>query len=183
MNEILFALWFYLPAGTANMFPVFAKKIKFLDPLDKPLDFGKSFNNKRIFGDHKTFRGLIAGYFGALIVLTLQVWFYQNTTFFFELSFIDYSSVNIWLFGLIFTIGALGGDALESFFKRQVNIKPGKSWPPFDQIDWILGAVLLSLLVTDFTVSIYAWAIIWGLLLHPISTVIGWFLKLKDEPI
>ncbi len=183
MSLVLFALWFYLPAGNANMAPVFAKKIKFLDPLDKPIDFGKSFNHRRIFGDHKTFRGLLVGYVAAWTALLLQVWLYENTTFFYELSPFDYSTMNIWLFAGIFSLGALGGDAIESFFKRQIGIKPGKSWPPFDQIDWILGAVLLSLLVTNFTLGTYVWAVIWGLLLHPISTFIGWFFKLKDDPI
>lgn len=183
MSEILFALWFYLPAGNANMAPVFAKKISLLDPLNKPLDFGKSFNGRRIFGDHKTFRGLFAGYIGAWVALILQIWLYENIVFINDISLIDYSSMNIWLFSAIFSLGALGGDAIESFFKRQKNIEPGKSWIPFDQIDWILGAVFLSLFVTNFELHIYALAVIWGLLLHPISTVIGWLFKLKEEPI
>lgn len=183
MSGILFALWFYLPAGSANMSPVFAKKIKFLDPLNKPLDFGKSFRDKRVFGDHKTFRGLLSGYVGAWFVLLLQIWLYENTTFFSDISLFDYSTMNIWLFAGIFSLGALGGDAIESFFKRQMKIEPGKSWVPFDQIDWILGAVLLSVLVTNFEFHIYAFAVLWGLLLHPISTIIGWIFKLKDEPI
>ena len=183
MNEILFALWFYLPAGAANMAPVFAKRVKFLDKLDVPLDFGKHFYKKRIFGDHKTLRGLVSGYVFALITIALQAWLYSNASFFSEISFIDYSSLNLWLVSGLFTIGALGGDAAKSFFKRQANINPGKSWTPFDQVDWIIGAVLISLLFTNFELNVYLWAIAWGLLLHPISTVIGWFLKLKEEPI
>lgn len=183
MSEIIFALWFYLPAGNANMAPVFAKKIKFLQPLDKPLDFGKTIGGKRIFGDHKTFRGLLAGYVAAWLAFVFQVWLYQNVNYFYESALFDYSSANIWLFAAIFSLGALGGDAIESFFKRQIDIKPGKSWVPFDQADWIIGAVLLSLLVTDFQLSFYLLAITWGLLLHPLSTLIGWSIKLKDKPI
>lgn len=183
MSEIIFALWFYLPAGNANMAPVFAKKISFLRPLDRPLDFGKTIGGKRIFGDHKTFRGLLAGYVAAWLAFVLQVWLYQNFSFFYETALFDYSSANIWLFAAIFSLGALGGDAIESFFKRQINIKPGKSWVPFDQADWIVGAVLLSLLVTNFEPATYLLAIVWGLLLHPISTLIGWSIKLKDKPI
>ncbi len=183
MNEVIFALWFILPAGNANMAPVFAKKMKFLDSLDKPLDFGRSFNGKRIFGDNKTFRGIVAGYFAAWIALLPQIWLYNNVAFVREYSLFDYSTMNIWLFAAIFSFGALGGDAVESFFKRQLDIKPGKSWFPFDQLDWIVGAVTLSLPFTDFNWIVYVYIIIWGLILHPISTVIGWLLKLKDEPI
>lgn len=183
MNEILFALWFYLPAGNANMAPIFAKKIKFLDFLDKPLDFGLTLRGKRLFGDNKTIRGFVAGYFAAWIALVAQVWAYHNVEFIYDISLIDYGQINIWLFAAVFSVGALGGDALESFFKRQSNIQPGQSWAPYDQIDWILGAVVLSLFVTDFGASVYLWAIVWGLILHPVSTIIGWFFKLKDRPI
>ncbi len=183
MSEIFFALWFYLPAGNANMAPIFAKKIKFLDFLDIPLDFGVHFRGKPIFGPNKTLRGLVVGYFAAWIAIALQIWLYNNFEFIRDFSLFDYSQMNIWLFAAVFSIGALGGDAFESFLKRQSNIKPGQSWAPYDQIDWILGAVLLSLFVTDFSASVYLWAIVWGLILHPISTIIGWFFKLKDKPI
>ena len=48
--------------------------------------------------------------------------------------------------------GALFGDALKSFFKRQIGIRPGHSWMPFDQVDWIVGAVILI-----FPVYVFAW--------------------------
>jgi CDP-diglyceride synthetase len=34
------------------------------------------------------------------------------------------------------------GDAVKSFFKRRLGITPGKSWFPFDQLDFVLGAIL-----------------------------------------
>ena len=60
-KDILFALWFFLPAGLANAAPVFASRIPKSEKLALPLDFGKSFRGKRIFGENKTFRGLLAG--------------------------------------------------------------------------------------------------------------------------
>ena len=183
MSEILFALWFYLPAGNANMAPIFAVKIKWLDRLNVPIDFGLTFRGKRLFGENKTVRGFVAGYFAAWIALVAQVWLYHHVGFIHDISLIDYGQINIWLLSAVFSIGALGGDALESFFKRQADIKPGQSWAPFDQMDWIVGAVLLSLSVTNFPANVYLWAVAWGMLLHPISTVIGWLFKLKDKPI
>lgn len=183
MNEVIFALWFYLPAGAANMAPVFAIRSKHLQKLAKPIDMNKTFRGKRIFGNHKTILGFLVGYIASFGTLVLQTFIYDNSSFIRDISQIDYSSINIWLFALIFTLGALGGDAIESFFKRQSGKKPGESWMPFDQLDWIIGAVALSLPITDFSVAVYVWAIIWGLLLHPLSTLIGWSLKLKEKPI
>ena len=53
-KDILFALWFFAPAGLANAAPVFANKIPRSDWLAVPLDFGKSLRGRRIFGDRKS---------------------------------------------------------------------------------------------------------------------------------
>jgi CDP-2,3-bis-(O-geranylgeranyl)-sn-glycerol synthase len=45
--------------------------------------------------------------------------------------------------GLALGIGALGGDALKSLVKRARGIAPGKSWVPFDQLDFAVGALAL----------------------------------------
>lgn len=165
------------------MAPVFAAKWRFLDKLNVPIDFNANFKGKRLFGNHKTIRGFVSGYVFALITLFLQRLLYENIDFIREISLVSYSGGEIFFVAALFTLGALGGDAIESFFKRQAGVKPGASWKPFDQIDWILGAVLISLLFTDFSLSFYLWAIVWGMLLHPISTVVGWSLNLKKDPI
>jgi CDP-2,3-bis-(O-geranylgeranyl)-sn-glycerol synthase len=40
--------------------------------------------------------------------------------------------------------GALFGDITKSFFKRRVGKNRGEDWIPFDQIDFIAGALGLS---------------------------------------
>lgn len=183
MNEALFAIWFFLPAGLANMTPVLTAQIKQLDFLDKPIDFGWSLGKHRIFGDNKTIRGLVTGYLATLVLVLLQIWLYNNWSFVKEYSLLDYNTTNPLIMTAVFTFGALGGDALESFFKRRVGVKPGESWFPFDQLDWIFGAILLSMLVVDLPVAVYAWAVVWALIFHPFSTFIGWLFGLKDKPI
>ena len=183
-KDILFAIWFFAPAGLANAAPVFANKIPHSDWLAKPLDFGKSLRGKRVFGEHKTFRGLLAGIIMAEIVVNVQRLLYDHSSWFHSISlYVNYHSANIWLLGFLFALGALGFDALKSFFKRQIGVKPGGTWFPFDQIDYIVGGLLLSSIVVNLPHISYYWiGFIW-FLLHPISTVIGWLLGLKDSPI
>ena len=57
---------------------------------------------------------------------------------------LDYVGLPTLIVGPLFAIGALGGDALKSFFKRQVGIRPGGTWFPFDQIDYIIGGAIAS---------------------------------------
>jgi len=70
LKFILGALWFMLPSYAANIIPVFAKKINL---WNYPVDFGKTWKGKRIFGDHKTWRGIISG-----IVVAALLSFFQG---------------------------------------------------------------------------------------------------------
>lgn len=66
LPAIILALWFILPAYASNgLAVVFGRGSR----LNKPLDFGHNFiDGRRVFGDGKTFRGLIGGTaFGTLI--------------------------------------------------------------------------------------------------------------------
>ena len=96
---------------------------------------------------------------------------------------IDYTTINPILFGLLASAGALTGDALRSFFKRQRGIAPGKSWFPFDQIDYIIGGVVFTAFYIRLTIMQYILLFIVYFLLHLAATFIGYLLKLKDNPI
>lgn len=183
-QEILFALWFFLPAGLANAAPVFANKIPYINKHNQPLDFGKSFRGKRIFGDHKTFRGLIAGIVMAVIVLVLQKYLYTESSWIQTISQpVDYRHIHTLGLGMLFAIGALGFDAIKSFFKRQIGVQPGSTWFPFDQIDYIIGGLLLSSLVVTLPLSAYFWIVFAWFLLHLIGTFAGWLIGLRESPI
>ncbi len=184
METILFALWFFLPAGAANGSPVFANKVPLLRKLGMPIDGGKTFRGKRIFGDHKTLRGFIVGTLVGLGTAALQMLLFANFSWVVDIAGpIDYSDPIVLLLGAALGFGALAGDAIKSFFKRQFSVPSGHSWFPFDQIDYILGGIVFSLPFVILTVQEYALVAIVWFLIHPIATVIGWLLKLKDSPI
>ncbi len=184
MQSILFALWFFLPAGIANSSPVIANKIPLLKNLGVPIDCGKTFRGHRIFGDHKTLRGFIVGVLSGFIIACIQMFLYNNFVWIVEISgSVDYSQPIVLIMGSVMGFGALAGDAIKSFFKRQVGIKSGKSWFPFDQVDYIIGGLLFSLPFVSLTFTQYLTiAVVWTLI-HPIATVIAWMLHLKDSPI
>lgn len=183
--DILFALWFFLPAGLANASPVFANKIPLLGTLGMPLDGGKHFRGKRIFGDHKTVRGLSVGTLTGIVTGMLQYALYDSVSFIKDMSIVTYSS--IWwavALGALLGFGALAGDAVKSFFKRQFAVPSGKAWFPFDQIDYIIGGLAASSIVVDLPQrSAYLWIGLVWFLIHPAATFVGWLLGLKDSPI
>lgn len=180
---ILQALWFFLPAGVANAMPVFAANLPLLKKFNQPLDFGKTYKGKRLFGANKTWRGLIAGIIGATIVIGIQKYLFTRNLFILELAWFDYRPASIWLLGPLFGAGALLADAFESFFKRQAGVPPGESWFPFDQIDYIIGGILLSLLIVQIDFGYYLAVFATWFFMHLIASYIAYRLGLKSRPI
>lgn len=185
-KEILFVLWFFLPSGFGNIAPILAAKIPFLKAYSYPLDGYLKLRHKRIFGDHKTIRGLLSGILTGIITAYLQVFIFHHSQFFRDVSLVgsvNYNLLNPFLLGFLGSFGALFGDAAKSFFKRQLNIPAGKSWFPADQIDYIIGGIIFTSFYIQLSWKLYLLLFIIWFFLHPLSTFIGWLLRLKDEPI
>jgi CDP-2,3-bis-(O-geranylgeranyl)-sn-glycerol synthase len=180
---IIEALWFFLPAGIANAVPVIAPKIPGLGDFTAPLDFGKTYRGKRIFGANKTWRGLLVGMAAATLIIALQKYLFTRNLFILELAWFDYRPVNIWLLGPLFGAGALLADAVESFFKRQRGIKPGYSWFPFDQIDYIIGGCVFSLAIEQLAWTKYTLVLLVWFFIHLIASYVAYTVGLKDKPI
>ncbi len=184
IETIFFALWFFLPAGFANAAPVFANKIPLLNQFKTPLDFGFSKGGKRILGDNKTWRGFLFGIAIAVVTLAIQKIVYKDSIWLQDTlpATIDYVNVSLWL-GVLLGVGALLGDAVESFFKRKANVNSGEAWFPFDQLDYILGGILLSSLIVSLSPAQSAAIIVVWFGLHLLSSYIGFLMGLKDKPI
>lgn len=164
-------VWFFFPAGVANMAPVLVKR--YWSGLAVPIHSGW-------FGDHKTWRGIMSAtiFGGVMFGLQKTLAMYTGTN---EWSYYDYELFP-YLFGFCFGLGAITGDLVKSFFKRRFRIKPGAAWFPFDQIDFVLGATLVLLLFVP--VQATAWFMIIGgaIGFHFVVNQIGFRLKLKDHP-
>jgi len=144
---ILQALWFILPAYVANASAV-------LLGGGTPIDFGKNWKDgKRVLGDGKTWRGLLSGAFVGMTAgfgLSVAAKYIAPT----EYNFLQFENLDFEGFPLMIPIifslcfGALFGDIVESFLKRRMGKKRGEDWIIFDQLDFILGALFLSLIVS-----------------------------------
>jgi CDP-2,3-bis-(O-geranylgeranyl)-sn-glycerol synthase len=184
LDHILFALWFFIPAGFANMAPVLIAPLPVLRDLNAPLDFGRSWRGHRIFGAHKTWRGLIAAIIAGTLTFWLQQWLVSEYGWFSGLAHeINYTHLSVWALGLAFGIGALGGDAVKSFFKRRVGIKPGSVWLPYDLIDHIVGAAILTLPFVLFDWWVYPIIVFLWLFINLAISYGGYLLHIKERPL
>ena len=178
MAEIFFVVkcfYLMLPAYFANMAPVIVKKINL---LVFPIDFNKRINRKPILGKNKTFRGLVFGIIFALIIAYLQFLLHDFESFK-NVSFFNYQ--NWILFGFLMGFGALIGDLIKSFFKRRLGINPGKRFIPFDQADFVVGALVFIMPVFELTLKIFVAALLLSFALHIIVNHIAFYLKIRNE--
>jgi CDP-2,3-bis-(O-geranylgeranyl)-sn-glycerol synthase len=151
---IFLCLWYLLPAAIGNHTASCGNRLWLpgilksgLAKLAVPIDFGREWRGKEILGDNKTWRGLLVGTIAGILTAGVQALLFLNVGFFRENTAVDYGKVNFILFGALMGGGALLGDAVKSFVKRRLDKPSGKPWFPWDQLDWITGAIVLSSIV------------------------------------
>ncbi len=177
--SIVEALWFILPAYVANSAPVQIAKIPYLEKFSKPVDFGKSWRGARIFGDSKTWRGLIFGILFGTIFAAIQVYLHDDANLFFKTS-LPIMTIQL---GFMLSAGALVGDLVGSFVKRRVALAPGDPAPLLDQLNFVFGAYFFSYLLT-WTIDYEQFFVILLITptLHLFFNAIAWIYKLKKNP-
>lgn len=182
LEIILETIWFLLPAGVANTVPVIAAHWRWLSGLGRPLDGGKTWRGIRLLGDNKTIRGLVVGIIFGSIVGYLQHVAFITQPVVQTVSLVSYRSASLAiLLGAWVSFGALLGDALKSFVKRQLNIAAGAAWRPFDQIDFALGVLLVSFWFVPFTVAHIVIAILTTGIISLGVSIIGVQLRIKKS--
>lgn len=183
IKEIFFVFWIFGPAGLANIAAFASSKIPFVKKFNFPADFYFKIKGKRILGNHKTIRGFIAGIVVGVATVYFQIYVYNNSSWFREVLPVDYNSIDPVIFGSLLGFGALAGDAVKSFFKRQMGIVPGRSWVPFDQTDYIIGGIIFSWFYFPLTIYQYLFLFVVWFLLHPLFTFFGFLLRLRRHPL
>ncbi len=166
---ILQSLYFFLPAYFANMAP---ELFKWVPAGAKPI-------HQKKFGDHKTWRGLVVAVVLGTIIFLLQQWLYQFDLFY-KISLIDYNGFSFW-FGSLLGLGAILGDLVKSYYKRKEGIKPGESWKPWDQLDFVIGGLLGSLFFYVPPASVVAILLIISPLLHITVNHIAYWLRIRKS--
>jgi CDP-2,3-bis-(O-geranylgeranyl)-sn-glycerol synthase len=157
---VIFPIIYIFPAYAANGAPV-------LFGGGKPLDLGKMFLGKRIFGNHKTIKGTASSIAAGLIVGII------------EYPFLHYMLA----VAVLLTIGANIGDLFGSFIKRRMSVKSGASIPILDQYGFFVFALLFALPLGHLP---DAYGLVFLVLLtgflHVLTNRGAHKLKLKDVP-
>jgi|Deesub1362A_J573_1020465.scaffolds.fasta_scaffold09779_3 CDP-2,3-bis-(O-geranylgeranyl)-sn-glycerol synthase len=155
LERIAQAIYFFLPAYVANTLPgIFGG--------GTPLDFGKIFvDGRRLLGDGVTIRGTLVGVAGGSLVGALQ---------------------GDLLLGFALSFGALAGDAVSSFLKRRMGFERGAPVPLLDQLNFVVGALVLASLFTEIPRDYVIILFVITPFGHLTVNRLGYHLKIKDVP-
>ena len=177
LEAVAVAFWTMLPAYVPNNAAV-------LFGGGAPIDGGRTFGGDRLLGDGKTWRGTFVGTAaGALLALVLDA---------LRPSMVAASGLALPAFppvvALSLPLGAMLGDITASFLKRRTGRQRGAPFPGVDQLDFVAGALVLTLLVRPgwfletFTPVVLVTVFVMTPLLHVGTNAGAYLLGLKDEP-
>jgi len=161
LNDFLVAIYIAIPTYVANSTPV-------LLGGGTPIDRGRDFIDRRpIFGSHKTVKGFAYGLLLGSIAAVVEAILFANNT--------------LVLAGIVASLGALLGDLLGAFLKRRLDVAPGSPLPVVDQLDFILGALLLTSPLLQVTLGAVMILLIATVPIHLLSNAIAYMLGLKTR--
>lgn len=178
-------------AGAANM--VFTKTSLY-KKYSEPIDGNKTLkDNRRIFGNNKTWAGFCGMIFFGGIFQVIWGWACALFNQLYLLNQMYISSPNTWIFN--FAAGTLFGFAYvlcelpNSFIKRRLDIVPGKTanglkgmiFFVVDQIDSLIGVVFVLSFICDITFAEYCLYILLGAFTHILINLILYMLKIRKN--
>jgi hypothetical protein len=177
------AFWAELLSGAVLVAPLFLGAVThgvcirfgLLHDLARPLDRGATFRGQRLFGDNKTWRGIVAVALGsALGFLLLGI----------------PSRASALPFGLAVGAAAMLAELPNSFVKRRMAIAPGRQadgvrgafFQLLDQVDVVVGAWLALAFVVPPSVPRVLGSLLAIALVHPLLTAAGYALGMRATP-
>lgn len=177
VETVVTALWAMLPAYVPNNAAV-------VFGGGPPLDGGQTMDGRRILGDGKTWRGTVGGWgVGILVALVLNA---------LRPAVSDAVGISLPSFPLgaaiALPLGAMLGDIAASFLKRRTGRERGAPFPGVDQLDFVVGALVLALVAAPtwfletFTLAVLLVVLVVTPLLHVGTNALAYVLDLKDEP-
>lgn len=176
LSIVVRAFWAMLPAYVPNNAAVLADG-------STPIDGGRTWRENRLLGDGKTWRGTVLGTACGLAFALVLNRLNRRVT--------NVLGISLPRFGrsaLTLSLGAMVGDIVASFYKRQSGRERGAPVLGLDQLDFVLGALSLTALVSPtwfrrvFRLPVLVVVLLVTPLLHLGTNLVAYLLGLKDEP-
>jgi len=187
MREFYIIAYLFFPLLVGLALHGFCIKYDALAFLCRPIDRGRKFRGKRIFGDNKTYRGILVVSLGTVIGFGLQSALLHRIASVRSVELFDYAFFKSVALGGAVGVAAMLSELPNSFIKRRFEIAPGSAagglkgiiFYIYDQIDFLLGAWLVLAIAVPVTVERVLFSA--GLLLvaHQLMSSAGYALGMR----
>lgn len=172
------AAYLFAPLVVAAVLSAVVLKYDLWKPLRVPIDGGSRVRGRRLFGDSKTWRGVVVAVVGCTAGVAIQKYVVGDT----RLALVDYADVPVLGLGVAMGVGAMAGELPNSFVKRQRGIAPGKTttgplalvFYVWDQVDLLIGAWPLIALWIPVERDVVLASFTLALVAHPLVSLIGY---------
>lgn len=187
MIEMLAVSYLLLPLLVGLTFHGFCIKFKWLTILVRPIDGGRMFRGRRLFGFNKTYRGVIAVGLGTAAGFGIQAIVLHQIISIRNVELIDYSSLSWFPLGFAIGVAAMLSELPNSFIKRRLGVAPGTTasgmvgvlFYILDQVDLLLGVWLVLSFAVEVTLARILWSVVFLFLAHQIITLAGYALGMR----
>jgi CDP-archaeol synthase len=187
MKEFLALAYLFLPLLVGLALHGFCIKYDLLAFLSRPIDRGRKFRGKRVFGDNKTYRGVVVVTLGTVIGFGLQSLFLHRIASVRSVELFDYAFFKSLAVGAGVGVAAMLSELPNSFIKRRFEIAPGTAagglkgviFYIYDQIDFLLGAWLVLAIVVPVTVGRALFSAVLLLIAHQLMSSAGHALGMR----
>lgn len=185
---LLRALYLFSPLLLAAAVSGVFLRFDLAPALARPIDGGATLGGARVFGDGKTWRGVLVAVAGSIAGVAVQRALRDVVPA--ALQLVDYGAVSPLLVGLALGGGASLGELPNSFVKRRAGIPRGgtaRGWKGlvfyvWDQVDLVLGAwPFLCAFFRPRALDVAASFVV-ALVIHPLVALIGWLLGARTSP-
>ncbi len=183
------SLYLFTPLLLSSLLSALVIHFDWFAAYFRPIDGGHSLGGRRLFGDHKTWRGVVVAVLGCII----GVWVQKHavpSAWVEQLAVVDYSRANPLAMGAAMGCGATLGELPNSFVKRRLGVAPGATamgvrailFFVWDQIDTLTGAWPLLLPWVRPSLPLVSWSFVLALIVHPLSSAVGYLIGVRKSP-
>jgi hypothetical protein len=182
LHLVLQVLYLYAPLLLSAAMSGVVMRQDWLSFARRPLDAGCTLRGKRIFGDSKTWRGVIVAVAGCIAGAAMQKYVVGESAQ--SVARVDYTHLDVVPFGLVMGATAMLGELPNSFVKRRLGIAPGKTtqgWLAaifyvWDQVDLLMFSLPALSCWARIDLELVAAAMAVTLVLHPITSLVGYLM-------
>lgn len=185
MSDLGLVVALFSPLALGGLVHGLCKRFGWFSKLLWPLDRGLLVRGRRLFGENKTLRGVVAVALGTSLGFIAEVIIPGVAPA--AISSLSLGAAA--LFGLAFGAAAMLSELPNSFLKRQLGVGPGESgsgwlgavFYTLDQVDLLLGCWLVALFVVRPTLKLIVLSLVFVYLAHQVINVIGYALGMRKS--